>query len=76
MTANDVHTAELAFDYDKPTDIEIAVHLMRLIEDSRKSDGQGDCPNWRATLQSMANNALHTMTNPFARALLASRLAE
>ena len=69
---------EQLFDSDKLMDIEIAMHLLRLMDnqsglhelkkDKRHSDGM-------SVYCSMAENVIKTMTNPFAKRLLINRIA-
>ena len=69
---------EQEFDSDRLMDIEIAMHLLRLMDDysdlhefkknQKPSNGMNVC-------YSMAENAIKTMTNPFAKRLLRDRIA-
>jgi hypothetical protein len=61
-------------DLDEPTDMEIAIRISRMLEDCWDSAGESDSSGWKKSLISMANNVLNTMTNPFARKLLADQI--
>jgi hypothetical protein len=57
-------------DVEKPTDMEIAMLLMRLMEDSHGTKQSGGSMAWRDRILEMAGNVMDTMTNPCAKKLL------
>ena len=69
---------EQLFDSDKLMDIEIAMHLLRLMDNQsglhefKKAQRHSDGMN---VYCSMAENVVKTMTNPFAKRLLMNRIA-
>jgi hypothetical protein len=75
MLAKDRHPDQF-LDFEKPTDMEIAMHILRLLEGSPKSNGQEDHIDWRTSIVSMAKKALSAMTNPFAMKLLADQIGK
>ncbi|MBN1103709.1 MAG: hypothetical protein JXL84_09885 [Deltaproteobacteria bacterium] len=75
MTLNST-CSEPPFDFEKPTDIEVAMFISRLLDDSCKSDMEAGRPRWKESILLMVREALRTMTNPFARKFLADQLRE
>ncbi len=69
---------EQVFDSDKLMDIEIAMHLLRLMDDHsglhefKKAQRHS---NGMSVYYKMAENVIKTMTNPFAKRLLTNRIA-
>ena len=69
---------EQVFDSDKLMDIEIAMHLLRLMDDQsglhefKKAQRHS---NAMSVCYKMAENVIKTMTNPFAKRLLMNRIA-
>jgi hypothetical protein len=61
-------------DFDEPTDMEIAIRISRMLDDCLDSTGETDSAGWKKSLISMAKNVLNTMTNPYARKLLADQI--
>jgi hypothetical protein len=57
-------------DVEKPTDMEIAMLLMRLMDDSQGMNPSEVSMVWRDRIFEMAGHAIDTMTNPCARKLL------
>jgi hypothetical protein len=60
--------------FDEPTDMEIAMHLSRLLDDSCSLNV--DRAGWKESLVSMARHVLNSMTNPYARKLLTDQIGE
>ncbi|MFC1862451.1 hypothetical protein ACFL1Z_00675 [Thermodesulfobacteriota bacterium] len=54
------------FDLDQPTDIEVALCLLRLLEEP--------CAVGRSSILGMAKNAMNSMTNPCAKKLLEDQI--
>jgi len=69
---------EQVFDADKLTDIEIAMNLLRLMADNdlQRLNKARKYPNIAGTYIRMAENAVKTLSNPFARKLLLDKIAE
>lgn len=70
---------EEAFDRDRLTDIEIAMYILRLM------DNYEDLPGFKQTQSpskvasdyiKIAENTAQTMTNPFAKSMLMNKIAE
>jgi hypothetical protein len=75
MTPNST-CPELPLDLEKPTDIEVAMFISRLLDDSGKSDTEGGRAHWKESILLMVREALSTMTNPFARKFLTDQIRE
>lgn len=75
MTASAIN-AEKLFNIDEPTDIEIAMSILRFLDDSNKFDKFQDPINERTLMLRLAENALKTMTNPFAKKMLMDKIIE
>jgi len=75
MTASSAFL-ERSLDLDKPTDIEVAMFISRLLDDSCRSDAEGGRPLWKESILLMVREALSNMTNPFARKFLSDQLRE
>ena len=56
------------FDPDQPTDIEVALCLLRLLEEP--------CAVGRDSVLGMAENAMNSMTNPCAKKLLEDQITK
>ncbi len=71
---------EYLYDPDEPTDLEIALRIMQLIDDRRRFNGTFErgrqAADGREAILGLAENAAHSMTNPYARKLLLDKLAE
>ena len=63
------------FDSNKLTDMEIALSLMRLMDDPEINETQRTS-NIKDICTQMVERAVETFTNPFAKNLLMSKLAE
>ena len=63
------------FDCNKLTDMEIALSLMRLMDDPELNKEQRTS-NIKNICVQMVERAVETFTNPFAKNLLRSKLAE
>ena len=57
-------------DVEKPTDMEIAMLLMRLMDDSSGMNPSAGSMAWRDRILEMVGNVIDTMTNPCAKKLL------
>ena len=72
--------SEYLYDPEEPTDLEIALHILQLIDDRHRFNGtldRGPQPaHGREAILGLAERAAQTMTNPYARKLLLDRLAE
>jgi len=64
------------FDNNKITDIEVAIHLLKLMGTHNKSSEIKFRFNGKNPYVVMVEDALETMTNPFARKLLIDKMAE
>jgi hypothetical protein len=64
------------FDNNKSTDIEVAIHLLKLMGTQNKSSEIGYIFNGKNPYVVMVEDALETMTNPFARKLLIDKMSE
>ncbi len=65
------------FDSDKMTDMEVALNLLRLMDDPYYGLNKDQrTSNIKSTIIGMAENAIGTLTNPFAKNLLMAKLAE
>ena len=70
---------EQLFDTDKLTDIEVAMKLLRLMDDHndlRKSNKSQILSNIMGTYIQTVKNTVETLSNPFAKKLLIDKLAE
>jgi hypothetical protein len=72
--------SEYLYDPEEPTDLEIALRILQLIDDRRRFNGtlgRGRQPaDGREAIVGLAKSAAQTMTNPYARKLLLDKLAE
>ena len=57
-------------DFSKPTDIEVTMQLLKLMDDFRECARDHDLPDKNNMISFMVNNALASMTNPMAKKLL------
>ena len=73
-------SSEHLYDPEEPTDLEIALRIMQLIDDRQRFNGtlgRGPQPaDGREALLGLAESAAQTMTNPYARKLLLDKVAE
>ncbi len=63
-------------DNNKSTDIEVAIHILKLMGTHNKSSEIKYRFNGKNPYFVMVEDALETMTNPFARKLLIVKMAE
>ena len=75
MVANDSISEKLP-DFKDPADTEVALYFLRLLDDLWKARGTQGPAEGENLIIEMAGNALTTMTNPFAKKLLLSKIAE
>jgi len=72
--------SEFIYDPEQPTDLEIALRILQLIDDRHRFKGMlGRRPqpaDGRGAIFGLAKSAAQTMTNPYARKLLLDKLAE
>ena len=72
--------SEFLYDPEEPTDLEIALRILQLIDDRHRFNGtMGRRPeptDERKALLGLAKNAALSMTNPYARKLLLDKVAE
>lgn len=73
MIANDRNPEKLD-DFEKPTDIEIAMQLFHLLDDLREFTRFQSPLDGKHIIIKMAENALGAMTNPFAKKLLMDKI--
>lgn len=64
------------FDYEKMTDMEVALSLLRLMDDPHQMKKIKKTSSVKRTCISMIESAVETFTNPFAKNLLLAKLAE
>ncbi len=64
------------FDTNKSTDIEVAIHLLKIMGTYNKSSEIKYRFNGKNPYLVMVEDALETMTNPFARKLLIDKMNE
>ena len=64
------------FDNENFTDIGIALHILQLMDVHNKHRGTQNCANGKNIYVKMAENALTTMTNQFAKKLLIDKIAD
>jgi len=64
------------YDNNKSTDIEVAIHILKLMGTHNKSSEIKYRFNLKNPYFIMVEDALETMTNPFARKLLIDKMAE
>ena len=62
-------------DVEKPTDTEIVLYLLRLMDTARGIKGPQGQDVGRNIMHEIVDNALKTITNPYARKLLIDRMA-
>ena len=71
---------EFLYDPEEPTDLEIALRIMQLIDDRHRFNGMiGRRPeptDESKAILGLAKNAAQSMTNPYARKLLLDKVAE
>jgi len=71
---------ESLYDPEEPTDLEIALRILQLIDDRHRFDGilgrRRQPPDGREAILGLARSAAQSMTNPYARKLLLDKLAE
>jgi hypothetical protein len=67
---------EDVFDGDRLTDMEVALSLLRLMDDPYQMNDVQRTSSVRNTCIRMVERAVETFTNPFARNLLMAKLAE
>ena len=67
---------EQIFDNNNLTDIEIALHILKLMDVYNKHRGTKNCTNGKTIYIEMTKNVLKTMTNPFAKKLLIDKIAD
>ena len=73
MVANHAHNEDL-INLENPTDIEIAIRILRLLDDPEIFNRGDDPSSGRTFILSMAENAVKTMTNPFAKKMLTDEI--
>lgn len=72
--------SEFQYDPEEPTDLEIALRILQLIDERHRFNhtlGQRRRPaDGKEAIFGLAKNAAQTMTNPYARKMLLDKLAE
>jgi hypothetical protein len=72
--------SEFIYDPEQPTDLEIALRILQLIDDRQRFKGmlgrRRQPADGREAIFGLAKSAAQTMTNPYARKLLLDKLAE
>jgi hypothetical protein len=72
--------SEFLYDPEEPTDLEIALRILQLIDDRHRFNATIGRPSkqWDETeaIRGLAKNAAQSMTNPYARKLLLDKVAE
>jgi len=69
MIVNETNSERL-FDLYKATDMEVALHLIRLMDAANKTEPDVYQKNMRKILTNFVEEAMKTLTNPFALDLL------
>ena len=64
------------FDSEKMTDMEVALSLLRLMDDPHQMKKIQKTSKVKRTCISMVESAVESFTNPFAKNLLLAKLAE
>ena len=71
---------EFLYDPEEPTDLEIALRIMQLIDDRHRFHGtigrRTEPTGERKAILGLAKHAAQSMTNPYARKLLLDKVAE
>ena len=66
---------EQLHDFSKPTDIEITMQLLKLMDDFRECARDYDSPDENNMISFMVKHAIASMTNPMAKKLLIDKIA-
>ena len=63
-------------DMEEPFDMEVALHILRLMDGCSKFTGFQDVAKRKAFFIGMAENAVKKMTNPYAKKMLMDEIIE
>ena len=63
-------------DMEKPFDMEVALHILRLMDGYSQFTGFQDVSKRKAFFIGMAENAVKKMTNPYAKKMLMDEIIE
>ena len=75
MISNDRNSFK-PFDFEKLTDIEIALYFLRILDDHDQLRQYQSPVDGRIAIFTMVDNAIETMSNPYAIRLLVDRMTE